>query len=771
MIVSTKRAPNCAWFGSSDPVKRIALCGVSVFALATISSGAALAQNDEIVVTAQKREQSINEVPMSITALSGDDLLERGVEQVADFARTVPAFTYSESRVGTPIYTLRGVGFNDIALGGRPTVSVYVDEVPIPFAIETRGGFLDLERAEILKGPQGTLFGQNATGGAINLIAAKPTDVYAAGVKLEYGRFNAITAGGYMSGPLSETLRFRIAVEHENSGAWQEGYLTDRENGDQNLTTGRFLLEWTPTDRLTVGLNANGYIDRSQSQAPQLSGIFPGIPPAAPFIPGLLGIPNPEEDNRLAEWTPDDYNRNNEFGQINLRLDYDLTDDLTLTSLTSYSAYDQDQTVDVDAQSIIGLQQRTIGSIESFFQEVRLGGNIFDRAYLTLGFNYAYDETREFNFDDISQSTLGVGTGLLTFNLRNDQDITTVAGFGNIEIDLTDSLSAHAGVRYTNSDNEFTGCSLDSGDGTASAFFVNVLMLPAPGDGNCFSFDLATFSFPLIMTPLEEDNVSWRFGLNWDATDTLKLYGNVSRGFKAGGFPTLAATAAVQYEPTVQEQLTAYEIGFKASPADALQINGALYYYDYVDKQVLGFTVDPVFGPLLRLNNVPESEVLGAELQVQWSPIEGLNVNGAASYVDSEVTSDFLSQNAFGIDANFRGEPFPNAPKWQLAGDASYQWPVSQGLEAFVGVSANYQSETNSEFGESPELDIDDYALVDLRAGVEGGDGRWRLSGWVRNVGDQYYWTFASKTNDTFIRYTGRPRTYGATLTVSFGGE
>lgn len=196
MIVSTKRAPNCAWFGSSDPVKRIALCGVSVFALATISSGAALAQNDEIVVTAQKREQSINEVPMSITALSGDDLLERGVEQVADFARTVPAFTYSESRVGTPIYTLRGVGFNDIALGGRPTVSVYVDEVPIPFAIETRGGFLDLERAEILKGPQGTLFGQNATGGAINLIAAKPTDVYAAGVKLEYGRFNAITAGG-----------------------------------------------------------------------------------------------------------------------------------------------------------------------------------------------------------------------------------------------------------------------------------------------------------------------------------------------------------------------------------------------------------------------------------------------------------------------------------------------------------------------------------------------------------------------------------------------
>ena len=752
-------------------IKKAALISASASILAGAPTGAALAQNDEIVVTAQKREQSINEVPMSITAFSGDELSERGVTQVADFARTVPAFTYSESRVGTPIYTLRGVGFNDIALGGRPTVSVYVDEVPIPFAIETRGGFLDLERAEILKGPQGTLFGQNATGGAINLVAAKPTDVFAAGAKVEYGRFDAITAGGFVSGPLSDTLSFRIAVEHENSDAWQTGYITGRENGDQNLTTGRVLLEWTPSDRLTVGINANGYIDRSQSQAPQLSGIFPGIPPAAPFIPGLLGVPLPEEDNRLAEWTPDDYNRDNEFGQISLRLDYDLTDSLTLTSLTSYSAYDQDQTVDVDAQAIIGLQQRTIGSIESFFQEVRLGGNISDRAYLTLGFNYAYDESREFNFDDISQSTLGVGTGLLTFNLRNDQDMTTIAGFANLEYDLTDALSVHGGVRYTDSKNEFTGCSLDSGDGTASAFFVNVLMLPAPGAGNCFSFDLATFSFPLIMTTLDEDNVSWRFGLDYDATDDLKIYGNVSRGFKAGGFPTLAATAAVQYDPTVQEQLTAYEVGFKASPTDQLQINGAIYYYDYIDKQVLGFTNDPVFGPLLRLNNVPESEVFGAELQVQWSPIEGLNINGVAAYVESEVTSDYLSQNAFGIDQNFRGEPFPNAPEWQLAGDASYQWPVSSGLDAFVGVSANYQSETNSEFGQSPELAIDDYALVDLRAGVESRDGRWRLSGWVRNLGDQYYWTFASKTNDTFIRYTGYPRTYGATLTVNFGGE
>ncbi|MEM8981808.1 MAG: TonB-dependent receptor [Pseudomonadota bacterium] len=720
-------------------------------------------------MTAQKREQSISDVPMSISVLSGQALQDRGIEQVADFARSVPAFTYTESRVGTPIYTLRGVGFNDIALGGRPTVSVYVDEVPIPFAIETRGGFLDLERVEVLKGPQGTLFGQNATGGAINLIAAKPTDEFTSGVKLEYGRFGAFTVGGFASGSVSDSLKVRVAAEHEGSDDWQQGYLTSFETGAQDLTTARLLFDWTPTDRLGVSLNVNGYIDQSESQAPQLSGIAPGIPPAAPFIPGLLGIPNPAEDNRLAEPTPDDYARDNSFAQASLRFDFDLTDSMTLTSLTSFSTYDQDQTVDVDGQAIIGLQQRTTGKIDSFFQELRLGGSVNGRTHITVGLNYADDRTEEFNVDDISQSTLGVGTGLLTFNLRNDQDIETFAAFADVEYDLTDDLSVFGGIRYTSSDNEFTGCSLDSGDGTASAFFVNVLMLPPPGAGNCFSFDLATFSYPLIQTTLDEDNTSWRFGVDWAATDTTKVYATISRGYKAGGFPTLAATAAVQYDPTLQEELTAYEVGLRSEPSDEVRISTSIYYYDYVDKQVLGFTNDPVFGPLLRLNNVPESEVVGADFQLEWSPIEGLNLSAAASYVDSEVTSDYFSQDAFGVDANFRGEPFPNAPEFQFSADASYRWPVSDGLDAFVGLGMNHQDDTNSEFGQSPELDVDGYTLVDVRAGVESNEGRWRLSAWVRNVADEYYWSFASKTNDTFIRYTGMPRTYGATLTLSFG--
>ncbi len=730
----------------------------------------AMAQLEEVIVTAQKREQSVNDVPMSITALSGEAMSDNGINFVQDLAKAVPAFNYTESRVGSPIYTLRGIGFNDIAVGGRPTVSVYQDEVPIPFAIETRGGFLDLERVEVLKGPQGTLFGQNSTGGAINLIAAKPTDELEAAVDLSVGDYSYYKIGGFVSGPISDQLRYRAAVEHKQRDGWQDNYLRSGDMAADETTDYRFLLDWTPSDRLQIGLNLNGFINKSESQAPQLSEISPGIPPLAPLVPGLLDTPLPDEDNEEADWTDDDYERDNQFYQVNLRIDYDLGENYTLTSLTSYSNYDGEQTQDVDGMAIVGYQQTTFGEIESFFQELRIGGEPNDRTYLTAGINYAYDETREFNEGDLGGSTLSVAFGgLSTFDLQNDQDIDTFAVFANVDYNLTDTLLIHGGLRYTDSTNEFTGCSRDSGDGTAAAIFgaaLGTVIEP----GGCFTAD-TTFTPTLVEDELEEDNISWRLGLDWGFTDNSKLYANVSRGFKAGGFPTLAATATVQYEATTEEELTAYEIGYKGTLADnSVQLNGAIFYYDYSDKQVLGFFVDPVFGPILRLINVPESDVTGAEISLDWAtPVNGLDVRFSASHIDSEVTKDFFNPDPFGNMINFKGESFPNAPDTQMFLDVGYSWRATDSFDMFVGLNASYQSETNSEFGETTELEVDSFSLINLRAGAESTNGSWRVMAWVRNLEDDYYWNSASKTNDTIIRFTGLPRMYGVDFRYNFG--
>jgi outer membrane receptor protein involved in Fe transport len=268
---------------------------------------------------------------------------------------------------------------------------------------------------------------------------------------------------------------------------------------------------------------------------------------------------------------------------------------------------------------------------------------------------------------------------------------------------------------------------------------------------------------------LNETNVSWRVGTQWTPRERTLLYANVSKGYKAGGFPSLGATAASQYLPATQESVVAYEAGFKTTTTDRrLHIDGAVFYYDYQDKQILGRVLDPLFGPLLQMINVPKSRVMGAELQASWFPIEGLSVTSGLSYVDSEVLDGFVNYNPNGVLTNLGGEAFPNTPKWQMVANVDYRWPISEGLNGFVGGGMTHQDKTNSQLGELQSLNVKAYTLVDLRAGVESQTGAWRLSAWGRNVGDAYYWTAANRNLDTTVRFTGRPATYGLSLSYRF---
>src|SRR5258708_7378258 len=166
---------------------------------------------DDIIVTAQKRSERLSDVPLSITAVTGESMRNLGITNTSDLAKIVPGFTAVQSPYGTPLYTLRGIGFFEESLGVSPTVAVYVDQVPLPYSAMTEGAALDLERVEALKGPQGTLFGQNSTGGAINFIANKPTRHFAAGLGVGYGNFNAVNVNGFVSGPLTDDLAGRVA--------------------------------------------------------------------------------------------------------------------------------------------------------------------------------------------------------------------------------------------------------------------------------------------------------------------------------------------------------------------------------------------------------------------------------------------------------------------------------------------------------------------------------------------------------------------------------
>lgn len=745
----------------------------------------------DIIVTANKREQSLNDVGLSITAATGAELDAVGVMDTGDLAKITPGFTFTKSQDGTPLYTLRGVGFNDYTLGASPAVSVYVDQVPLAYGAFTQGATLDLERVEVLKGPQGILFGQNSTGGAINYIAAKPTKDFEAGLSASYGRFNTFDGEVFASGPVSDTIGVRVAAATTISGPWQYNYTRDEKLGRQDSLRGRFQLAWEPSDSLSFLLSVNGWRDKSDTQAGQLQGLFLQIDEAAVAAGGLFDPPEtlrriaafraltPAPQNaRAANWDADrDLERDDGFYQVSLRSDLDLGPDITLTSITAYSRYNENYVVDRDGTALKNAGVNADGSVKSFSQELRLQGETGPVNWL-LGGNYATNDVVSANDiltgDSTNTAILPGGPYIAASTTTITQDIRDIAVFGNVEAEVTDQLTLLAGARYTDTKNDYTSCMRgDIGMQTTFTVLSDILSGSpgAPADANtCLNMDQNTFE--LIRTPfpdtLKENNFSWRVGANFQPNSDTLFYALASRGYKSGSFPTVPASTTAQFAPVTQESVTAYEAGAKFTLADRrIQLNLAGFHYIYRDKQVRGLVIDPIFNQLEQLVNIPKARINGAEIELTARPTDGLTLRGAVTYVDSKVLN-FTGINNERVLADYSGSPLPFSPKWHVVADANYEWGVSDGLGAFVGANLLHNSKTNSTLGTAPNSVIDAFTTVDLRAGIKDADDRWSFTIWGRNIFNEYYWTNQFVTQDVIVRYAAKPATYGATFKVNF---
>lgn len=724
----------------------------------------------EIVVTAQKREEKLSDVGMSIAAVSANQLDALGVNDPSDLSKIVAGFTFAQSPYNTPIYTLRGVGFYESTLSAAPTVSVYVDEVPLPFPALTTAAGLDPERVEVLKGPQGTLFGQNSTGGAINYIAAKPTSEFKAGTEISYARFNEVDANMYLSGPITDNLRGRISVHTSQGGEWQRNILNGETLGDKNLVQGRILLDWTPTDRLKLSLNLTGWKDNSDTQTPQLIALqlqTPGQPGGSTDLVNAQPL-IPYGKARLAAWGRTfPLKRDDDMLQGSLRADYELTDTLTLTSLSSLIRYRSLAGMDVDGTILRNLDTEATGEIDSFFQELRITGSTPKLNWI-LGANYQKDDTHDSLVYDAGESSNVIGWNR-DINFSN-QKMKTFSFFANGDYKITDQLSVLAGIRYTNAKRDYNGCSL--GDAGLAGIYNYVAQLFHPGApsidaGECVTLNADYSPAGLIYNKLDEDNVSWRLGVNYKVTPDALLYANVSRGYKAGSFPTLAASQTPQTQPVVQEDLIAYEGGFKAKLARGFNIDGAVFYYDYTNKQVRGKIVDFLFGVEERLVNLPKSHVFGMELQTTLQPISGLRLTANGTYLKTKIDR-YSGLDSAGQLRNYRGTPFPASPKWQGFADAEYEFAVSSEAKAFLGGNVTYNSSTNNSLDQDVRAHIKSFTTIDLRAGFRSTNDTWSLMAFGRNVTNAYYWNNVYKANDTWVRYAAKPVTYGIKLQYKY---
>jgi|HubBroStandDraft_6_1064221.scaffolds.fasta_scaffold09546_3 iron complex outermembrane receptor protein len=743
----------------------------------------AVNETDEVIVTAEKWEQSADTVGMPIVAASQDELRQRGINSVTDLVRLVPGLTVQQSSFNSTSFTLRGVGFFNSDLATPPAVTVYVDEAPLPYPAMTKLAAFDLARVEVLEGPQGTLFGQNATGGAVNYIAAKPTQEFAAGIDATYGRFNRLQIGGFVSGPITDHLRLRIAVQGERGDPWQESITRPGDElGRVRELQGRATLEWQPDSRFVSRLTLTSTYDGSDSLAAQFIAPMVTIPALA--VPGLLTFPVVNQP-RAADWsplrpdtnTPFPYASDTSLYQASWRNDYRPKDDITVTLLTSYSAfhmaYGQDPSgTPFYIDDVIDHN----GRVSAFYQELRVAGRQGKINWL-LGANYAHDDVKDEPLEFFSDVDLSHIFEAINPQAYGDESLfpaqmhaETYAAFGRLEFNLTDRLMFENAVRYNVDRRTFDNCSIAVTDHFAS--FWNLFRggaQPLTQVGDCYVLDPSHGFAPVdnVHSVLNQNSVSWRTGLNWSAQPGVLLYGNVSKGYKAGAVPVLAASTVEQFQPVPQESLLAYETGAKASLLDRrIQLNASAFYYDYKDKQLRGAVLDPTFGSLEALVSIPRSHVEGAEAQLIVHPIEALTLDTSATYLKTQI-DQFTGFNALAQFGNQSGTPFPFSPKWQSITNFEDTFPVAAAIKGFLGGSLTYNSKTYAGVGALDTMRIDSFALLDLRAGVEFANRRYRIWAWGQNVTDKYYWSNVFANGNAIARFVGQPATYG----VSFSGR
>jgi outer membrane receptor protein involved in Fe transport len=512
----------------------------------------------DIVVTAQKRSQNTQKIGLSISAFGGDQLETLGVKDVKDIAALVPGFTVAKSFRGPPIYTLRGVGFNTPNMSTSSPVGIYLDEVAYPYPIMTEGLSFDLERVEVLKGPQGTLYGRNTTGGLVNSIARKPSQTTEGYLKASYGSYQSYGLEGALGGGITDTLSVRGAFEIDRSDkGWQVSVTRGDRLGKVDKAAARLAVAWDPSDSAKFLLTGNWWKDQSDTQAAQAIYVYPkglvtaGVPAAAWSTVGpTLGIPvqvfgqayNPTKASQ-ANWvesqipwggtvggknfTPAPVNQNrkdNELRSIALRGDIKITDGIKLTSLTSYADFKRNEGVDAAGWDIENAIFKELGSIKSFSQELRLTGESANFSWIA-GLFYARDKIKETDKSwGATISTLGplrvlgsaaaaaagatlaqqedIRWGFRDWQNQNDQTVTSKAIFGQGEYRLGD-LALTAGIRYNKDDAKFSGCSRDQGDNSIAAtwngFFNYYAHIPANvAPGGCVTYlaDLAPSLVP-----------------------------------------------------------------------------------------------------------------------------------------------------------------------------------------------------------------------------------------------------------------------------------
>lgn len=734
---------------------------------------------EEVVVTATKREESIQKIPVSISAVSGEQLAEMQAADVKDLGKFVPGLQLrTEYSLSTPFAFIRGVGNYGFVVTSISPVGFYSDGIYIGQNIAQGLQLFDLERIEVLRGPQGTLFGRNTTGGLINVISRKPR--LGAGTNGEFkitaGDYGTLNLNAAFGSELGETAAFRIALSRQSDdGVFRNvnpDFTGDRDVGDTDADGARAQLLWEPTDSLSALFRAHwGKSDGGMviNKAGWLANADGTNCPAGAITGALYnGCSDPygfglTETNGWFE-SGESFAGAEEIDSHGFSAELNWTlGDYTLTSVSAWDAADVSRLQDADGAALAFMHATFIADTSYWSQELRLASNYTGPWNWLAGVYYYGDRNRSFaNFAFGDLGGTGIGQSVR-------QETESYAIFADINYRFAERWTLSAGFRWT-SDQRTTSIEtwLDNAAGVIGAPAAPPSVVPVLPANVLVTESMARAAFLAPLIPYSELERTWRepsgrVSLSYAIDDDRLLYGTVSRGFKGGEFNGVAIISPEEVSLTNPEYITSYELGVKSSWLDSrLRANVAIFYMDYEDQQVMTYlSPDAVFP---ALSNVGASEISGVEFELEARPGTGWALGLSGSYLDATV-KDFFDP----VLGNRAGNRLNDAPKWSFSGFARYEHALPKGTLS-VQAQGSWSAFHYFQIENQPGLFTKSYGTVDARAAYTFRNDSMEIGIFAKNLLDKGYSPGGFDLNafGAMVFQMGRPRLVGADFTYRF---
>jgi iron complex outermembrane receptor protein len=714
----------------------------------------------EIVVTARRTEERLQRVPASVSAFNERALDRIQAQDTTGLQGGVPNLNIVQGRGSsnaTNIY-IRGIGQPDALQTFDPGVGVYVDDVYLSRIRGNQLDLLDLERLEVLRGPQGTLYGKNTIGGAIKFVTRKPGQETRANASVSFGNFKQFELKAAASGPITDTLALGVAILKSNHEGFVRDTVLDRRYNDKNSIGGRAALAFTPSTKLRVDIAADYSHDNDKLNVGRpinnLVSAFGFVEP----------VDNPEGSGRY-NWkgrtTPGLPNstRLTHYG-FSGTVTYDLTDAIALKSITAYRNLKTDDYIDIDASQwqvgdvFVGVKQH---QTSQEFQLTHSG----EKLNYVFGLYYLNERVKSHQEAYASDFLRVSPTVAYTFTrfIDDDLDTNSYAAYGNISYAIAPKLRISGGLRYTHETKQYDRLTtVDSN--FPLPIFPPYAFNPPKGKWNDLS--------PMV-------------SVDYQVTPSTMLYARIAKGFKSGGFNGRANSfkESSEYKP---EKVLSYEAGFKSTPAPGLRLNGDVFYNDYKDFQARVAETDnstPIPTPLLTVLNAGKLRIQGAELEASWTPLPGLLLDSQIGYLDAKY-KEFIDEQfpAFNNSRAFQTPAF--SPKWTMRFGAQYAASLGERAGGItVGAQARYKSRTalavdNTFVGTKTEIDglfQDAYWTYDARIVWEDPSKKFAIGLYGNNLTNRRYKTDGqefSSVGQIRTVYYGNPRTYLLKLTARY---